>query len=214
MAWIRSHDELYRRPEEVGVVAADTAISSMASVFVAVLMLALYLLTGLLTIAHSLHYVDPVALRTQVRRLRRRRTRRLARLRHQAALADNLARQHAEDFKLEQEYFAAQNERHDAWTHLLAELARVRFAVHLGDPSATDGLFPPPGAPTTPLLVPDDGATPNGATPNGATPNGATPNGATPNGAPLTEVPPSASRPSPAALPLDPDRPTRTGLPT
>src|SRR5690606_25508092 len=103
----------------------------------------LYLLTGLLTIAHSLHYIDPVARRAQLRGLHRRHSRRIARLRHEATLAQNLAEQYEEDLEREQAYFDARNERHDTWTHLLTQLARVRFAVHLGDPAATDGLAPP-----------------------------------------------------------------------
>jgi hypothetical protein len=210
IVWIRSHEQLYQGDQEDGPLGAPASDAGPAAVFVALLMLCLYLLTGLLTIAHSLHYGDPVAQRAQLRRLQRRRSRRLAKLRHEAQLAENRARQHEADLEREQEYFDAQNERHDAWTHLLGELARVRMAVTLGDPAATDGLFPPPGAAAAPPVPP---AVPPPAPPE-PTPPPPPPPPPAPDPPPPAPPPPT-SRPTPPPYTRpDPDRPTRTGSPT
>ncbi|WP_127504176.1 hypothetical protein [Actinoplanes solisilvae] len=149
IVWLRAQDPIISGGNAKGRLAGSVAAgASDDSVRVAILLLALYLLTGLLAMTHAYQYRDPRSAELRDAQKDRERIARVAAERkYEAYLAkqgmlaqQELARLHQEsrDRSVGEKEFLGQ---------ALHEQSAQDIARHLHNPSATDGLIPPPPPP-------------------------------------------------------------------
>lgn len=142
--WLRARDPVTGVPRATGSLARSAAPDD-GSWRLAILLLALYLLTGLLAMTHAYQFRDPRSAELRdAQRDRERLARLAAERRYEAFLAKQGLETQQELRRLHTESRDRSVGEKEAWGEQLQAQSAQDIARHLGDPSKTDGLLPPP----------------------------------------------------------------------